>query len=147
MIARILIACLLASAATAASAPAVTEVWARATVPGQEAGAIFAIIVGAHHDDRLIAADSPAATTVEVHEHIAAPDGVMQMREVIGGIPVPARARVVLKPRSYHIMLIGLKQPLTKGSSIPVGLVFEHAGRQPCEAIVLDPWAMAYDDR
>jgi periplasmic copper chaperone A len=125
----------------------VTAVWSRATVAGQEAGAIFARIDGGDTDDRLMAAESSAANTVEIHEHAAGPDGVMQMRQVVGGVPIPAGTRIDLKPRSYHIMLIGLRSPLAKGGTVPVILQFEHHGRVTIEAVVLDPWAMAFDDR
>lgn len=125
----------------------VTAVWSRATVAGQEAGAIFATITGGDAADRLLAAESAAAGTVEVHEHAAGPDGVMQMRQVVGGVAVPAGTRVDLKPRSYHIMLIGLRGPLLKGNKLPVTLRFERRGNVAVEAEVLDPWAMAFDDR
>ena len=55
-------------------------------------------------------------------------NGTMQMREVAGGLQVPAKGTVVLKPGSYHVMLIGLKNALKAGDSFPVTLVFEKAG-------------------
>lgn len=125
----------------------VAEVWSRATIPGQEAGAIFARITGGDADDRLLGAASEAAATVELHEHAMGQDGVGQMREIAGGLAIPAGSRVELKPRSYHIMLIGLRAPLAKGATVPVTLRFEHAGALRIEATILDPWAMAFDDR
>ena len=60
---------------------------------------------------------------------LAAPDhGVMKMREIAGGLPIPASGSVVLKPGSYHVMLIGLKKPLTVGEQFPLTLTFEKAG-------------------
>jgi periplasmic copper chaperone A len=35
----------------------------------------------------------------------------------------------VLKPGSYHVMLIGLKKPLKAGETIPLTLDFEKAGK------------------
>lgn len=125
----------------------VTAVWSRATVPGQEAGAVFARIDGGDVADRLLSATSAAAATVEIHEHAAASDGVMQMRQVAGGLAIPASTRVELKPRSYHIMLIGLRSPLLKGGTVPLILQFEHRAPLSIAAEVLDPWAMAFDDR
>ena len=55
-------------------------------------------------------------------------NGVMQMREITGGLPVPANGSVVLKPGSYHVMLIGLKKPLTAGETFPLTLTFAKAG-------------------
>ena len=33
-----------------------------------------------------------------------------------------------LKPGSYHVMLMGLKQPLRQGDTIPITLQFQNAG-------------------
>jgi copper(I)-binding protein len=126
---------------------AVTSVWSRATMPGQEAGAVFATISGGTTGDRLLSASCPLAAVTEIHEHAAGPDGVMQMREVAGGLAIPADGTVLLKPRSYHLMLIGLKQPLIKGTPVAVTLVFRDRGPVSLQADVLDPWAMAFDDR
>lgn len=126
---------------------AVTAAWSRATVAGQEAGAVFATISGGDAADRLLGAASGVAATVELHEHAAGPDGVMQMRQVAGGIVIPAGGRVELKPRSYHVMLIGLRSALSKGGKVSLTLRFEQAGERTVEAEILDPWAMAFDDR
>ena len=127
--------------------PTVTKAWSRATLAGQEAGAVFALITGGEADDRLIAVESSAANVVELHEHATGADGVMMMRAVQGGLAVAAKTTIELKPRSYHVMLIGLKAPLVKAAQIEVIFVFAHAGRLVVAAEVLDPWAMAYDDR
>ena len=137
----LLIACAWCADAT------VSKPWSRATINGAEAGAVFALITGGDADDKLIAAESAASNFTEVHEHAIGADGVMAMREVQGGIPIPAKGVVELKPRSYHIMLIGLKAPLTKGAKVPVVFVFQRVGRISIEAEVLDPWAMTSDDR
>ncbi len=52
---------------------------------------------------------------------------VMRMREV-SGIDVPSGKSVELKPGGYHIMFLGLKQPLKVGEHIPITLHFEKAG-------------------
>ncbi len=125
----------------------VSKPWSRATISGAEAGAVFAVIAGGEADDTLIAAASTASNFTEVHEHALGADGVMAMREVQGGIPIPAKGVVELKPRSYHIMLIGLKTPLTKGAQVPVTFVFARAGKVAVMADIVDPWAMTADDR
>jgi periplasmic copper chaperone A len=50
------------------------------------------------------------------------------MRELAGGLSIPAGGSVVLKPGSYHVMLIGLKKALTAGEKFPLTLTFEKAG-------------------
>lgn len=140
-----LLACL--AVCLAAAEPAVVRAWSRATAPGAEAGGVFAEVAGGTDGDRLLSAESTAARTVEVHEHAKGADGVMAMRAVSGGVAVPAGGTLVLKPGSYHIMLIGLVAPLRKGARVPVTFVLERAGRVAVEAEVLDPWAMAFDER
>jgi copper(I)-binding protein len=138
---------MLLAACVACVEASVGQAWSRATINGAEAGAIFAVITGGDAADVLTAAESAAANVVELHEHALGADGVMAMREVQGGIAVPAQGVVELKPRSYHIMLIGLKAPLAKGARVPVVFVFQRAGRIALKAEVLDPWAMGPDDR
>ena len=41
-----------------------------------------------------------------------------------------------MKPGSYHIMLLGLKQDLKPGEAVSVGLSFEQAGQMSVEAPV-----------
>ena len=55
-------------------------------------------------------------------------DGVMQMRQIADGSPIPAGGSVTLKPGSYHVMLIGLKKPLTPGEIFPLTLTFAKVG-------------------
>jgi copper(I)-binding protein len=77
--------------------------------------------------DRLTSASSDVASQVQIHE-MSMDNGIMKMREVAGGLAVPADGSVALKPGSYHVMLIGLKKPLAAGDSFPLTLTFEKAG-------------------
>jgi periplasmic copper chaperone A len=52
---------------------------------------------------------------------------IMKMQAVKDGLELPAGKTVELKPGSYHLMLMDLKLPLTKDSSIPLTLVFVDA--------------------
>ena len=56
-------------------------------------------------------------------------DGVMQMREIPGGLAIPADGSVSLKPGGYHVMLIDLKKPLKAGETVQLTLNFEKAGK------------------
>ena len=40
---------------------------------------------------------------------------------------MPARQTVELKPSGFHVMLMDLKQPFTKGTTVPLTLRFEDA--------------------
>lgn len=54
-------------------------------------------------------------------------DGTMEMIQQ-EKIDLPADGEVELKPGSYHIMFIGLKQDLVAGNEITLTLTFEKAG-------------------
>lgn len=86
-------------------------------------------------DDRLVAASTDAAQVVELHTHIN-DNGIMRMREVEGGIALPAGETVAFKPGGLHIMLIGLTQRLEKGGLLPMTLTFEKAGKIEIVAII-----------
>jgi periplasmic copper chaperone A len=77
--------------------------------------------------DRLVAVASPVAEKAELHSDID-DNGVMKMRP-LAAIEIKPNGKAVLKPGGMHIMLIGLKQPLIEGQSIPLSLSFEKAGK------------------
>lgn len=102
--------------------------WARPTPPGAPAGAGYLTIVNKGKlGERLLSGSSAAVQRVEVHEMKIA-EGVMRMRPVNGGIPIPSGGSVELAPGGYHIMFIGLKKRLVAGETVPVTLRFERAG-------------------
>ena len=88
--------------------------------------------------DRLLFAESTAASVLEIHL-TEMKDNVMTMRQVEGGLEIPADGQVELKPGSYHIMLIDVQQDLKVGDKIPLTLTFENAGEVKVEAEVKNP--------
>ncbi|MGH6627670.1 MAG: copper chaperone PCu(A)C [Burkholderiaceae bacterium] len=122
-----LCASLLASAAIAqTAAPAVTVdgAWARASVQGQKATGAFMKLT-AKDGATLVGASSPVAGVTEVHE-MKMEGEVMKMRAV-ASLDLPAGKTVELKPGGYHVMLLDLKAPLAKGSTVPLTLMFKDA--------------------
>jgi copper(I)-binding protein len=113
--------------AAAHQAIAVTNAWARETAPAQVNGGGFLTITNKGPADRLVSASSPVAPTVQLHT-MSMDGGVMRMRELPDGIPVPAQSVVELKPGGMHIMFIGLKAPLKPGHSVALTLRFEKSG-------------------
>jgi periplasmic copper chaperone A len=84
--------------------------------------------------DALLSASADVATTAELHATVEQ-DGKMVMRP-LPKFDVPASGRLEMKPGSYHIMLLGLKQDLKPGETLNVGLSFEKAGQMSVEAPV-----------
>ncbi|RVT51419.1 copper chaperone PCu(A)C [Rubrivivax albus] len=103
----------------------VSDPWVRGTVAQQKASGMFAKITSTA-GGKLVAASSPVAGVVEIHE-MAMEGTVMRMRELAGGLPLPAGQAVELKPGGYHVMLMDLKQQLKAGETVPVTLVVEGA--------------------
>lgn len=62
----------------------------------------------------------------QLHETVMV-DGSMSMREVTQ-IVVAKGATLELKPGGYHIMLMGLKSPITVGQKVPITLTFKKKG-------------------
>lgn len=111
-----------------AGALTVDHPWARATAPGAPNGAVYFTLENEGAEaDRLLGASGEVAERIELHEHIHE-GGVMKMREVAGGIALPAKSEVAFAPGGLHMMLLGLKQPLAAGSTFPLRLRFERAG-------------------
>ena len=95
--------------------------------------------------DRLVAASSPVAGKVEIHE-MTMQDGVMKMREIAGGLPIDAGKTVSLAPGGYHLMLMELKAPLKQGDKVPVTMTFEKAGKVEATLSVQSIGAQAPSD-
>lgn len=114
--------CLLAASSFAQAQVTVSDAWVRGTVPMQKASGAF-MQLSAEKDTRLVAASSPAAKVVEIHEMVMDQD-VMKMREIAGLDIVPGRV-LALKPGGFHVMLIDLKAQLKGGDVVPITLTFE----------------------
>ena len=108
--------------AQSTSGVTVNEPWVRGTVNGQTATGAFMELT-ASETTTLVGVSSPVAGFCEVHEMVL-DNGIMKMR-AMPKLDLPAGKRVALKPGSYHIMLMDLKQPLQKGDSVPLMLKLE----------------------
>jgi len=122
--------------------------WSR---PAIDTGVVYLSIAnGSAMPDRLVAATSPVARAVELHESVethgmAQPmNGMAGMGSMAGMVsmhpvrfvPIPADGTATLAPGGYHIMLVGLRHPLRAGERIPLRLDFAHAGWVRATAVV-----------
>ncbi|WP_294770852.1 copper chaperone PCu(A)C [uncultured Rhodoferax sp.] len=123
--AALLAACL--STSLWAQTVEVKNAWARATVQGQKASGAFMTLT-AKEGSTLVSVSSPVAGVTEVHEMKMEGD-VMKMR-ALPSLELPAGKAVELKPGGYHVMLLDLKLPLMKDTTIPMTLVFKDAKGQ-----------------
>lgn len=110
--------------------------WTRATAKGAEMGGGFVTIVNSGtQPDKLVGASFALAGRAEVHEMKMEGD-VMKMRQLDGGLDIPAGATVELKPGSYHLMFMKLTAQLEAGTKVKGSLIFEKAGEVPVEFAV-----------
>ncbi len=137
LLVALVVATLAAGCSSGGASIVVADPWARASSAMASAGAAYMKIENTGSAaDALVGASSPAATTVEVHETVAmgspAPgasgDGGMMGMQPVARLEIPAGGSVELKPGSYHVMLIGLKQDLVPGGTIEITLKFEKVG-------------------
>jgi copper(I)-binding protein len=100
----------------------VKDPWIRATVPQQKTTGIF-MELKSDVDLKLVAARTPVAGAVEFHQMMMHGDN-MHMH-ALSSVDLPAGQAVALRPGSFHLMLLDLKQQVHAGAKVPVTLVFE----------------------
>ena len=124
--------------ATAMAGPIMLErAWSPATPPGATTAAVYLTIMNhGSAPDTLVGGSTPAADSVQVHQMSMA-NGIMTMREMKDGLAIPSGATVTMDPsQHYHLMLVGVKEPLKRGSRYPITLDFAKAGRATIEVDV-----------
>ncbi|MEO8101670.1 MAG: copper chaperone PCu(A)C [Betaproteobacteria bacterium] len=123
----------------------VSDAWVRGTVAAQKSTGAF-MTLSSDQPVSLVAVSSPAARIVEVHE-MKMDNHVMMMQAVPRLDIVPGKP-VQLKPGGYHVMLIDLVKPLSKGGTVALMLEFKGAdgksSRQAVTAEVRDLTAAAH---
>lgn len=111
----------------------ITGGYTRAMLPkAQVSGGYLTIENKGQGADRLLGGSTEAARTVQVHQMRMDGD-VMKMREVEGGLEIPAGGTVTLAPggNAYHLMFMGVGTPFEAGQCLQLTLKFEKAGDVP----------------
>ena len=112
--------------------------YATPSLAGVPTGAAYLVSLdnGGTVPDKLLQAATPVCAGVEIHTMSVDAQGVMRMRQV-DGIALAPKASVKMSPgMGYHLMLVGLKQPLKDGESFPMTLQFERAGKVEVQVVV-----------
>lgn len=115
-----------ATAAPAAVAASVTltDGWAKAAESGMTA--VFGSLENTGSEDLVVVAvETDAAESAELHEMVDDGSGTMTMREKDGGFPIAAGEHLHLEPGGNHIMLLGLTAPLLAGDEVDVEISFD----------------------
>ncbi|MBX7450222.1 copper chaperone PCu(A)C [Mycolicibacterium sp. 3033] len=120
-----------------ASFVTVSDQWASASDDGM--AAVFGVFTDTgDRDVHIVAADSPAAAAVELHEVVHDAAGPAMMQPKSGGFTVPAGGRHELAPGGDHLMLMQLRQPLQPGTDVGVTVRFADGSSLPITAQVRD---------
>ena len=116
----------------------ISHPWSRATAPGIPMGvAYLAITNRGKAADALVAASTPAAAQVEIHQTTLS-DGMARMRPVQEVVIAPG-STVKIEPGGIHLMLVGLKQPLSPLDTVPLTLRFRDAGEITIQLSIESP--------
>ncbi|KAB2849223.1 MAG: copper chaperone PCu(A)C [Hyphomicrobiaceae bacterium] len=111
----------------------ITQPWTRVTPDASTvAGGFMRITNTGTVPDTLIAGTALISHRFEVHEMVM-DQGVMKMRELRPGLVIRPGETVELRPGSFHVMFIGLKQRIKLGHPFKGTLVFEKAGTTEIE--------------
>src|SRR5688572_30019519 len=102
------------AATFAADSVQITNAWVRGTVSGQRGTGAYMDIVS-DSPVRVLSAASPVAANVEIH-NMRMENGVMRMSPVKDIALEPGKT-FRLAPGGYHVMMMGLKEPLKKGAT------------------------------
>jgi copper(I)-binding protein len=106
----------------------IIDPWMRVGAQGQSTGLFFKIQNNSDKADTLYKVEFEPAGLVQIHETYDAGNDMMGMRE-IKEIVIPAKSTFELKPGSYHVMLMKLKQDIKKGFVGNATLYFKKAGK------------------
>lgn len=114
----------------------VTDVWLRAAPPSRDTTAAYMQIKNnTLMDNALIAAETSAAETVELH--MSTGENEMMRMRPLKEIALPKQETVRMMPGAAHLMLFGLQRPLQEGEEIYFTLFFKDQTTKIVKAEVL----------
>ena len=133
---RMLLTTLLLVALTQMASADVTaqNMWARATPPGSTVAVVYGELIS-DQSDELISISTPGAKRAEVHTTLNE-GGTLKMRAMTV-VPIPAKTPMKFRSGGMHVMLIGLRAPLTAGATIAVTFRFRSAPELVVSARIL----------
>lgn len=132
--ATVAVAVVIATPALAEESIRVFDAWARATILASRPGAAYVTVESAT-EDQLLGVATPVAGQVMVHA--VEKDGDINRMKHIETLDLPAGERITLAPGGMHLMLMGLQDKLSEGTTLPMTLSFENAGEITVEVSVL----------
>ena len=109
--------------------------WVREAPPTAKALAAYMVITNASQQPvKLMGAEAPAFSTVEVHQSMQH-GGMMHMMAVENVVIAPGTS-VTLEPGGYHLMLMEPRERLKSGDVVLLRLHFDNDEVLPVNAVV-----------
>jgi copper(I)-binding protein len=126
--------------------PTASDVWVKAIpelMDGMAMTGVFMTLQNPSDQDiKLVGATNTTEgltkTPLEIHEVVKGDDGEMKMQKVEGGIVIPAKGSVTLKPGGYHVMYWDLLKPIPVGSHVTLTLNFSNNTTLDVDAVARD---------
>lgn len=113
----------------------ITDAWIRAVPSSSDLTVGFMVIENkSPQDNALLAVETAAADTVEIHE-MAYENEMMKMRPV-SEVVIPGGSKAELKPGGYHLMLFGMKSQPAENDSVFLTLYFKDQTTRIAKAFV-----------
>ena len=104
-----------------------SSAWSRPTASAAMAGVIYVTITDSGAPTSLVNVSTPVAAQSQMHQSLMQ-NGMMEMLPV-KSLPVAPGLPIRFSPGGYHIMLVGMMQPLSVGQTFPLTLTFANGTR------------------
>ena len=132
------------TSAAAAADIRVENAWSRATPPGIDRGAGYMTLHNTGSEARtLTGARADGAQRIAIHESREV-NGQMRMDALPDGLTLDPGERVELAPMGIHLMIMGLDEPLVRGDTFPLTLVFRNGDTLETELAIRAPDSSAH---
>jgi copper(I)-binding protein len=96
--------------------------WSRPTASAAMAGVVYVTVTDSGAPTTLLSVSTPIAAQAQMHQSLMQ-NGMMEMLPV-KSLPIAPGSPITFSPGGYHIMLMGLSQPLSAGQTFPLTLTF-----------------------
>lgn len=113
----------------------IDDPWVRSAPPNAPAlGAFMNIVNNTHQALKLIKADADGYDRIELHRTQQVGDLMKMVKQAF--MPIPAMDSLLLKPGSWHVMLIGPDSVPKEGEKVRISLYFDNGEKQTVSAVV-----------
>jgi copper(I)-binding protein len=107
----------------------ISQPWTRAAPRGAELAASYLTIENkGATPDRLIGGSTDVAEKLQIQQSSMVGGG-LTLNPIEGGLTISPGDKVVLAPHGIHLTLSNLKTRMKRGTTVPVTLEFEKAGK------------------